>query len=330
MYWFFIILAICIAVAAMIFYTYHRCFYSGINRNEDPYLILPGEQYQAVGDLMIRCVKIVDSAQYEEVRIQSYDGHTLFGRFYETKKGAPIQIIFHGYRSCTLRDSAGGFVLGKRLQMNLLLVDQRAHGKSESRTITFGIRERRDVLSWTQYVTNRFGSEVPILLSGLSMGAATILMATELNLPDNVVCGIADCPYDSPKDIIMKVCEDEHYPAKIVYPIIRLGARLLGKFNLEESSATKAVQKAKIPLLILHGEDDRFVPCQMSREILAKCQTRAELHTFPDAGHGLSYMVDPIRYEQLIIRFLFKIPALQYHLNSTPYAVSVQSGKHEY
>lgn len=123
----------------------------------------------------------------------------------------------------------------------------------------------------------------------------------------------------------MKVCEDEHYPAKLVYPIIRFGARILGRFDLEETSAKKAVQKAKIPLLIIHGEDDRFVPCQMSRDILANCHTRAEMHSFPDAGHGLSYMVDPIRYEQLIVDFLYTIPQLKAHLDHTKYASQMRS-----
>ena len=325
MYWFFILFALIAALAAMTFYTYHRCFYSNGNRNEDPYLILPGKQYSEIGELMTRCVRIVDSSEYEEVHITSYDGCPLYGRLYETQKGAPVQILFHGYRSCALRDCAGGFVLGKKLNMNLLLVDQRAHGKSGSHTISFGIRERRDALCWAQYVTQRFGAETPILLTGLSMGAATVLMATELPLPENVVGVIADCPYDAPKDIIQKVSRDEHYPVKLVYPIIRFGARLLGRFDLEETGAKQAVQKANIPIMLIHGEDDHFVPCQMSREILAQCHTRAELHTFPGADHGLSYMVDPVRYEQLTVDFLFTIPQLKSHLENTKYAQELHS-----
>lgn len=318
------IAAACLAISL---YTYLECFHSPANRSADPYSRLKGEQYDLVSENMYRITRIMDNTPHEAVTVTSFDGLTLSGRYYHTKDGAPVQILFHGYRSMALRDCAGGFILAKKMGFNVLAVDQRAHAKSGGRVITFGICERRDCVTWAEYAAKRFGSEVPIVLSGLSMGAATVLMASELELPENVVAIMADCPYSSPKAIIRKVCTDRKIPQRLAYPFIRIGARLFGGFSLEECSAEEAVKNAKLPILLIHGEDDRFVPCQMSRKIYAACASNAQLHTFPDAGHGLCYMTDPLRYEEVTTRFLWDISALKPHMAQSEYVRKELSGE---
>lgn len=311
MFW--LISAAVLAVLALLLclYCFRRCFYSSNKTDQDPYNLLKGEQFLAVKEQIHASTRRMEEVPYEAVTITSFDGLTLFGRYYHLRDGAPVKIIFHGYRSFPLRDSAGGFYLARKLGMNVLAVDQRAHGSSGGHVITFGINERRDCLSWVEYVNGRFGADVPIILSGLSMGAATVIMATSLPLPENVVCVLADCPYASPREIIRKVCADEHFPVAASYPFIRLGARIFGKFDLEGSSAVRAAGTSQIPILLLHGEDDRFVPCEMSKAICAASNGRARLETFPGAGHGLSYMVAPQQYEAAVYGFLKEIPALQ-------------------
>ena len=139
------------------------------------------------------------------------------------------------------------------------------------------------------------------------MGAATVLMATDLSLPPNVVGVIADCPYSSPKAIIQKVSRDMHLPARIAYPFVKLGAKIFGGFDLEESSALSAVANTNIPILLIHGEDDHFVPCDMSRSIHKACASRITFQTVPGAGHGLSYMVAPEIYEKVTTDFIHTI-----------------------
>ena len=141
------------------------------------------------------------------------------------------------------------------------------------------------------------------------MGAATVLMAAELDLPENVTGIIADCPYTSPKDIIKKVCGDMKLPSSLLYPFVKLGAKLYGHFDLESADAAEAVCHAKVPVLLIHGEDDRFVPCSMSRKI---CDSFREsnpdgdiiFETFPGAGHGISFMEDEPRYGRLVDKAL--------------------------
>ncbi len=302
---------------------YRLCFYSPANRKEDPYALLDGEQYQAVSEEIFRCTRIMEQTPCEFVETPAFDKTRLSARFYEATPGAPVMLLFHGYRSMALRDGTGGFLLGKKMGFHVLAVDQRAHGRSGGRTITFGIKERQDVVTWVKYCRQRFGEDVSVVISGLSMGAATVLMASELALPANVQCGIADCPYSAPAAIIRKVCNDLKIPARLAYPFVRLGAFLFGRFDLEECNARDAVRNAKIPLLLLHGEGDDFVPCQMSIEIAAANQALCQVHTFPGAGHGLSYMVDPVRYERLNVAFLAAQPGLKEWMARSEYGQKI-------
>ena len=286
-------------------FSYRTAFYSSAHRKEDHYALPQGEQYEKERQRMLSLIRRMDDIPYESVSISARDGTRLFARYFHVRDGAPLQIQFHGYRGTALRDFCGGNKLARESGQNTLVVDQRAHGRNGGRTITFGIRERMDCLCWAEYASQRFGSNTPIFLSGVSMGAATVLMASELELPCNVIGIIADCPYSSPEAIIRKVCrEDMHLPPALVMPFVRLGARLFGHFDLKEASAVQAVRNTDIPILLLHGEDDRFVPCDMSREIFDACAGEKTRITFPGAGHGLSYIVDTVRYSEAVSRFV--------------------------
>lgn len=306
--------AVCLCLIAVVllisYYTFRVAFYSPRNKHATPDDPLKGKQYLQVADNIHRITQIMEEIPCESVTIKSFDGTRLHGRYYHLKDGAPLEILCHGYRSCAFRDCSGGHALSRKMGFNALVIDQRAHGESSGTVITFGIKERKDLLCWIQYANSRLGSQMPIILSGLSMGAATVLMASELDLPENVAAIIADSPYSAPAAIIEKVCADRHYPVALCRPFIHLGALLYGHFRLNECNAKDAVQSAKVPILLIHGEADKFVPCDMSWEIADRCASPVEVQTFPDAGHGLSYMIDPVRYEQVVYEFLRSIPAV--------------------
>lgn len=285
-------------------FCYNIVFYNRNDKEDDPYLIPPGEQYQAVADKMRQMVDDVDHAPYEQVYILSDDQIRLSGRYYHLADNAPVMLQFHGYHGNGIREYCGGWRMANSTVFNSLVVDQRAHGKSGGHTITFGIRERYDVAKWVEYIADRFGPETPIILSGVSMGAATVLMASELPLPGNVVAITADCPYSSPGAIIRKICRDVRIPGWVAYPFIVLGALLFGRFRLWESSALKAVQNTRIPILLVHGDEDLFVPHEMSLQIKEACASKCELLIIPGAGHGLSYLVSSSVYEETVSAFL--------------------------
>ena len=298
-----ILLIIASGVLGISYLCYRIAFYSP-TKNREAIPETKGKQYEPHRDTMRRIFAQLAARDYEDVTITSHDGLKLAGKYYHIRDGAPLAIAFHGYRSCGLTDFAGGSELAFAMGQNLLLIDQRSHGKSQGKAITFGIEERWDCLGWITYAVERFGKDVEILLYGISMGATTVLMASALDLPENVKGIVADCPYSSPSAIIRKVCSQMHYPPTLSYPFIVLGARIFGGFDLNATTAAEAVKKAKVPILIIHGEADSFVPAAMSEEVYRASPKQVRRETFPGADHGISYLVDEKRYRRIVAEFV--------------------------
>ena len=278
-----------------------RLAYYNKNDKDITYDVLTGVGYDQYHEQMIELIKGSDVLPYEEVSIKSFDGLTLKGRLYILDEKAPVHIQFHGYRGQAVRDFSGGVRIPMESGHNVLLIDQRAHGKSEGHVITFGIKERKDVLSWIDFVKTRFGDDVKIALEGISMGAATVLMASNFDMP-NVKAIFADCPYSSPKEIILKVSRSMKLPDFVSIPLLSFGALLYGHFRWNSESAVASVKETKIPILIIHGRADRYVPIEMSRKI-KEANPNIILEEFDDAAHGMSYLVDMDRYKRLVREF---------------------------
>ncbi len=286
------------AVLLIAYICYRMAFYSAPkNRKENDLISLPdGKIYEQYWPQMTAWAKQVREMPHEPMRITSFDGLKLTGKYYEYAPGAPIELMFHGYRGTAERDLSGGVQRCFRLKRSALIVDQRCSGSSEGRTITFGIREYRDCLAWVEHMLKRFGPDVKIILTGISMGASTVLIAAGQALPPNVVGVLADCGYSSAKEIIQKVIKEMKLPPKLAYPFVKLAARVYGGFDLEQTSPKEALKDCKVPVIFFHGEDDRFVPCQMSRDNYEACPSRKMLVTMPGAGHGLCILADPEKY----------------------------------
>ena len=259
-------------------------------------------QYDPYRPRMRELFRDFSERPFEVVTIRSRDGLKLSARYYHTADGAPLDICCHGYKSHPITDFSGGSRLSFDMGHNLLLIDQRSQHDSEGHTITFGILERWDVLFWVNYAVDRFGQDVKITLYGVSMGGATVLMASGLPLPEQVKGIVADCPFAVPEEIILDVGKKQHYPPKLIRPFLHMGAWLYGGFRLSETDAVRAVAKTKVPIVIIHGEEDRFVPQEMSARLTVR--EGVERHSFPDAGHGISAILHTEEYNELVQRFL--------------------------
>ena len=206
-----------------------------------PYNYPDTDQTRKVKPVLDPAIAAFLEAPFEEVSITSHDGLKLTGRYYHVSDGGPLEIQCHGYKGNPFVDFAGAWRIAKEAGRNVLLINQRCHGGSKGHTITFGILEKQDVMAWITYANNRFG-KIPMLLNGVSMGAATVLMVAGMELPENVKGIIADCPYDAPANIIKKVLgQDMGMPVKLVYPLIRLGGMLYCMFILNADSLVDAV-----------------------------------------------------------------------------------------
>lgn len=302
-----IMAALMAAVTGVLIYCYNLAFRRDDKRLPREGSAPTGEQYDPFKEVIEKGADNILSAPYEKVTIISRDGISLAGRYYHVKDGAPLSIIFHGYRSTIGTDCNGGYSMSIRRGYNVLVVYQRAHRESGGKTITFGVKERFDCLDWIAYANERFGKDTPILLMGLSMGAATVLMAAGLELPANVKGIMADCGFSSPKEILQEVIKQMKFPVRITYFFVRTAARIFGHFDPEEASAIEALKEAKVPVLIIHGDDDRFVPSRMSRENYDACASAKEILIVPGAGHGLSYCVDAKAYEKAVEDFMDRV-----------------------
>lgn len=300
MHWSLWCLSIGAGVLAVVLLTSFVCFmmvfYSRKRKplGEDEYEIPPGEIYEVFREDMIAWTKEVRSMPHEDMEITSHDGLTLRGKYYEYEAGAPVEILFHGYKGNAERDLCGAVERAFKVRRSALIVDHRAAGLSDGHVISFGINERRDCLGWIKKVIERFGSDVKIVITGISMGAATVMMAAgEDDLQGNVISVLADCGYTSPKEIISKVVKDMKLPARVFYPFIKLGARIYGRFDLEEASPIEAMKKCSVPIVFVHGDTDDFVPYDMSVRLCEACASEKKiLMTVKGAGHGLAYPVD--------------------------------------
>ena len=305
-----ILAAILTVIAVIAYICYTVTFGRRNNSNIDPMAPIRLKGCEEILARTRPLIMEISATPCEDVYITARDGVTLYGRYYHVADGAPVELQFHGYRGHALRDFCGGARDAKARGHNLILVDQRAHGKSGGRELTFGVKERFDVLDWVNYTIGRFGPDTDIILLGMSMGAATVLMASELELPHNVRGIMADCPYSSPSEIIHRVVSEMKLPAALLMPFIRLGGIVYGGFDIKASSAREAVKRSKIPTLIIHGEGDSFVPCDMSREIFAGCQMSERiLLIIPGADHGISYLTDKERYLSTVVSFMERVLA---------------------
>lgn len=258
------------------------------------------------GAQMRRDVAALTAAPCQTVRITAEDGIPLAARYYHHADGAPLAIVFHGYKGFARRDCVGGYTLCKKLGCNVLLPDQRAHGASGGHTITLGIKERLDCRAWARWAAGRFGAQTPIFLMGVSMGASTVLMAAGLDLPPSVRGILADCGYTSPRAVIRRYLPRflPWLPVGPAYAVGRLGMRLFGRFDPESADCPGALAHAAVPVLLLHGEADSYVPCAMSRENYDACAAPKRLVTIPGAGHAMACYTDPAAYERAVADFL--------------------------
>ena len=296
------------AIFLLIFLTALICFFKVFYLPKhkpmgmDEYDIPEGEIYEPYREQLTSWMDEIRRMEREPVEVTSFDGLTLRGTYYEYEKGATVELLFHGYRGNAERDLCGGVERCFALGRNVILIDQRG-GASDGRVSTFGIKERLDCLTWIDYAIKRFGADVKLVIGGVSMGAATVVMAAGEDLPKNVVCVMADCGYSSAKEIICLVMKKMHLPPKLLYPFVRLGGKWFGGFDLEETSPMEAMENCKVPVIFYHGESDAYVPCDMSRKMYEICPGQKMLYIVPDADHGLAFPVAGEKYIEELTAF---------------------------
>ncbi len=259
-------------------------------------------------DFIGKCREWLNSRPSEDVFIESDDGLRLHGTLIKNEaESKRVVICFHGYTSCSTNDYVALSKFYYEQKFNLLLVDERAHGMSEGKYVGFGVLDRRDALRWIEYAVKAFGGDCKIFLHGISMGAATVLMTSGLDLPDNVKAIVADCGFTSAYDVFSHILKRDYHIPK--FPIMNLTELLTKKFagyGYKDVSTLDEVAKTRTPILFIHGDKDDFVPVWMSEENYKACASDKELLIVKGADHAESYYIDREAYERAIIAFINK------------------------
>ena len=268
----------------------------------DPDIIAEFADPEKMKEYMTRMAPVGEwfaAQEFEHLYIHANDGIRLHGYFLpaegDTKK---LAIIHHGFTS-KAADGAVHIKAFHDMGFAVLAVDLRAHGESEGKYVGFGILDRFDTLEWIRYFQKRFGKDLKIVLHGTSMGATTSLMT--IGIPEAreaVVAVVADCAFTSPDAIFSHVMKkDYHVPAFPVMNISNMFTKALAGYKGDEYSTLDALRdNDTVPVLFIHGSEDKFVPVWMMEQNYEACRTRKEKLVVEGAGHGSSPFEAPELY----------------------------------
>lgn len=244
----------------------------------------------------------------ESVNIKSFDGLTLHGTYLKSKGESKKSVIcFHGYTGNAVDDFASLAVFYHKNNFNVLMVDMRAHGKSEGKYIGFGVLDRFDAINWIKYIIKRTGENSKILLHGISMGAATVLMSGGFGFPLNVKGIVADCGFTSVYEIFSHILKrDYHIPKFPLMLITETMTRKRAGYGFGDINTVDVLKNIKIPALFIHGELDDFVPMWMTEKNYKACAGEKKFLLIRGADHAESYYIDTEEYKSALRDFTGK------------------------
>ena len=257
------------------------------------------EYYASVEQLKARKVEILT--------IESLDGYKLKGYLYRTSpSNNKIILAVHGYHSGGVKDMGRYIGLYESLGYDYLIMSQRCHEESEGRYISFGVNEHKDGLLWVNKILEMYGEDVNIVLHGVSMGGATVLMMSgSPDLPKQVNCVISDCSYDSFARQVDHM--NERFPEwfqNIVIPFMNNRAKKKIGFEFKDAAPVDMVPDSMIPCLFIHGDQDKYVPCEMMMNLCRAYGGPKDFLIVKGAPHAYSFTVNTDAYTQKFCRFV--------------------------
>lgn len=249
------------------------------------------------------------SQNAKEFEMTAKDGAKLYSYLIPAEQDSNVYVLCaHGYRGTRYGDFGAQAKFYHSLGYNVILIDQRAQGKSEGQYIGFGYFEAQDLIEWIKFYTEKFGNNIKFVLAGISMGGATVCIAAGNDeLPENVACIISDCAYTSADDEF-KYCLPHyaHIPSQPFRAIADAVNLKNAGYSFKEASPVSSVKKAKAPMLFIHGGADDFVPTKMVYELYDACPAEKDLLIVENAIHAQSFFADPEKYGEKVKEFIGK------------------------
>lgn len=247
----------------------------------------------------------VDEAEHEDITLNNR-GLSLKGYYYPADEPTDVYVFCsHGYRSNGKGEFSGLAKFYHDQGYNVFVVDHQAAGSSEGNNISFGYFEKQDCMKWLEYMLERFGSDIRIILHGISMGSATVMMMSDdENLPENVKLIIADCGYTDVDSQFKNVIHELKIPASPFIKTTHLFNKLAYKFDYSSIRPIDNVRNSKVPILFIHGRDDCFIDPNMAFELYNACTAPKDLLIVDGADHAQSYDTNPELYGNKVKEFI--------------------------
>ena len=251
---------------------------------------------------------VLDRAFFERpdrelLEIKSRDGLRLKAWFYD-QGGDTTVILCHGYRGSPEELSGvAGRLYGAG--MNVLLIYQRAHGLSEGTYFTMGVKEKQDAADWARKIAS-IRPAGKIVLFGWSMGGNTVMGAVGEALPENVVCAVEDSGYYDLCKQLLYSCQHvmPRLPAKRFFvEVLSLYCRLFKGFAPREPRGA-ALSRCRVPVLFIHGGEDRIVPYENLERCYTACAARKLCSSYASAPHVSACGMETERYFAELLGFI--------------------------
>jgi fermentation-respiration switch protein FrsA (DUF1100 family) len=231
---------------------------------------------------------------------QNEKGH----QFYEEEMTSEWVIAVHGYRSSGKRDMSFPALTFSNAGYNVLVPDLRAHGKSTGEKIGMGWLEKEDVKAWVNEVIKK-DPQAEIILFGGSMGASTVMMASGDQLPEQVKLLVADCGYSSVYGEFSEMLTSAlKLPATPIMFFANMFSQKRLGFSLKEASCLEQLHHNELPLLLIHGTDDKFVPYKAMAENAAASKGTSETLLIEGAPHLSSWIYEEENYFNTVFNFI--------------------------
>lgn len=244
----------------------------------------------------------------EDLSIVTPDGLTLRAWYAAAEKETKRFVIaVHGH-NCNGPDECSHILkfFRNELGWNYFLPDLRGHGRSDGKYIGFGAPDSKDIVQWINYLVERFGKDIEIVLYGISMGAATVMLVNSQNPPEQVKLVIEDCGYTNAFEECANTVKDViGFKIDPLLNFANFYCKRIVKYDLKKDADPLGKMKnAKNPVLFIHGDADTFVPYPMQRRLYEACPTPKDILVIPGAVHAFSYYDGKAEYEAKIKEFV--------------------------
>ncbi|MBP9989236.1 MAG: alpha/beta hydrolase, partial [Ruminococcus sp.] len=245
----------------------------------------------------------------EDISIKSVDNLNMYAWFVPAEKETKRFVIcVHGW-NCNGPDEMSHIMpfYHYELGCNYLLPDLTGHGRSEGSRAGFGSFDAKNILLWIDYLINRFGEDIEIILHGISMGAATVMNVNEMSPPNQIKLIIEDCGFVGAAEIIGKETKEKiGFTPRITMKLASAVCKVKAGYFFSESAPLKNMYRAKNPILFIHGTEDTFVPFEHGKKLYEACPVAKDYLWVDGAIHAFSYYNAKEEYENKIKDFISK------------------------